>query len=284
MKTAFFRCLNCSHTVQVEIDRGRIEEPGRCPRDVCQGVGTMSLVHNRSEFADRQIIRLQETPDAVPDGQTPHTVSLCVYDELVDVAKPGDRLAVTGIFRSVPVRVNPRQRTIRSLFKTYIDVVHVKRGSTQRMGYDKSTRTGSVRVPGVGGEGMDDEEEAGLGVVASEGEGEGEETPAARSKSEEMEKKLLELSQRPDIYDLLARSLAPSIWEMDDVKKGILLQLFGGTNKNITRGGGGGGPRYRGDINVLLVGDPGTSKSQILQVCLFRQEFVLPLIIYLVCA
>ena len=52
---------------------------------------------------------------------------------------------------------------------------------------------------------------------------------------------------------------------MDDVKKGILLQLFGGTNKNITRGGGGGGPRYRGDINVLLVGDPGTSKSQILQ-------------------
>jgi len=264
MKTAFFRCLNCSHTVQVEIDRGRIEEPGRCPRDVCNGVGTMSLVHNRSEFADRQIVRLQETPDAVPDGQTPHTVSLCVYDELVDVAKPGDRLTVTGIFRSVPVRVNPRQRTIRSLFKTYIDVVHLKRGSSQRMGYDKSTRTGSARVPGVGGEGIDDEEEASLGMIT--GDAEGEEAAAARSKSEEMEKKLLELSKRPDIYDLLARSLAPSIWEMDDVKKGILLQLFGGTNKSIARGGGGGGPRYRGDINVLLVGDPGTSKSQILQV------------------
>lgn len=49
------------------------------------------------------------------------------------------------------------------------------------------------------------------------------------------------------------------------MKKGILLQLFGGTNKSISRGGGGGGPRYRGDINVLHVGDPGTSKSQILQ-------------------
>lgn len=262
MKTAFFRCLNCSHTVQVEIDRGRIEEPGRCPRDVCNGVGTMSLVHNRSEFADRQIIRLQETPDAVPDGQTPHTVSLCVYDELVDVAKPGDRLTVTGIFRSVPVRVNPRQRTIRSLFKTYLDVVHVKRSDSKRMGYDKSTRTGSVRVPGVGGEGADDEEDSGLGAAHYE-TGIARE---ARSKREEMEKKIVELSKRPDVYDVLSRSLAPSIWEMDDVKKGILLQLFGGTNKSIARGGGGGGPRYRGDINVLLVGDPGTSKSQMLQV------------------
>ena len=73
-----------------------------------------SLIHNRCEFADRQVIRLQETPDAVPDGQTPHTVSLSVYDELVDVSKPGDRLVVTGIFRSVPVRVNPRQRAVKS--------------------------------------------------------------------------------------------------------------------------------------------------------------------------
>ncbi|KAG9310580.1 hypothetical protein JVU11DRAFT_9135 [Chiua virens] len=64
MKVAFFRCLVCSHAVQVEIDRGKIEEPGRCPRDVCTSVGTMSLIHNRCEFADQQVIRLQETPDA----------------------------------------------------------------------------------------------------------------------------------------------------------------------------------------------------------------------------
>ena len=62
-----------------------------------------------------------------------------------------------------------------------------------------------------------------------------------KTRKEEMEAKLIELSRRPDIYELLARSLAPSIWEMDDVKKGILLQLFGGTNKSIARGGGGGG-------------------------------------------
>ena len=257
MKVAFFRCLTCSHTVQVEIDRGKIEEPARCPRDVCASVGTMSLVHNRCEFADRQVIRLQETPDAVPDGQTPHTVSLSVYDELVDVSKPGDRLVVTGIFRSVPVRVNPRQRTIKSLFKTFLDVVHVKLGAGGSLGFDKSTRpAGGDRLPGVGGIGDADEEEL-----------EGREAGAMGiSRKAEMEAKLQELSTRPDLYELLSRSLAPSIWQMDDVKKGILLQLFGGTNKSIARGGGGGGPRYRGDINVLLVGDPGTSKSQILQV------------------
>ncbi|KAF9467686.1 MCM2/3/5 family-domain-containing protein [Collybia nuda] len=254
MKVAFFRCLTCSHTVQVEIDRGKIEEPARCPRDVCASVGTMSLVHNRCEFADRQVIRLQETPDAVPDGQTPHTVSLSVYDELVDVAKPGDRLVVSGIFRSVPVRVNPRQRAIKSLFKTYLDVVHVKLGGGGTLGFDRSTRpAGGDHTPGVGGagDGGDEDEESGI--------------DGRLSRKAEMEEKLRNLSIRPDIYELLSRSLAPSIWELDDIKKGILLQLFGGTNKSIARGGGGGGPRYRGDINVLLVGDPGTSKSQILQ-------------------
>ncbi|KAI0299383.1 MCM-domain-containing protein [Multifurca ochricompacta] len=237
--------------MKVEIDRGKIDEPAACPRDVCASVGTMSLVHNRCEFADRQVIRLQETPDAVPDGQTPHTVSLSAYDELVDVSKPGDRLVVTGIFRSIPVRVNPRKRTIKSLFKTFLDVVHIKLGQDSRLGLDKSTRSaGGDRLPGVGG-GVGEEEH---------GEEEGQVVRKA-----EMEQKVKELSQLPDVYALLSRSLAPSVWAMDDVKKGILLQLFGGTNKSITRGGGGGGPRYRGDINVLLVGDPGTSKSQILQ-------------------
>jgi DNA replication licensing factor MCM4 len=231
----------------------------------------MSLIHNRSEFTDKQVIRLQETPDAVPDGQTPHTVSLCVYDELVDLVKPGDRVIITGIFRSIPVRVNPRQRSIKSLFKTYLDVVHVKRTNVARMGFDPSTR-GKEIAPGIGVGGEDDEDESiarPLGLDDLPEDDEMGETVPDRTQmgaSHEMEQKLLELSRHPDVYDILARSMAPSIYEMEDVKKGILLQLFGGTNKSIAKGGGGGGPRYRGDINVLMVGDPGTSKSQILQV------------------
>ena len=112
---------------------------------------------------------------------------------------------------------------------------------------DRTTRpAGSDRVPGVGGIGDGGDEDK------------DEEREGIQSRKAELEQKLRDLSQRPDIYEYTwPASLAPSIWEMEDVKKGILLQLFGGTNKSVARGGGGGGPRYRGDINVLIVGDPG---------------------------
>ena len=74
---------------------------------------------------------------------------------------------------------------------------------------------------------------------------------------EEVEK----LKKNENIYQILVDSLAPSIWENDDIKKGLLLQLFGGVNKEFSNGQG----KFRGDINVLLIGDPSTAKSQLLQ-------------------
>jgi DNA replication licensing factor MCM4 len=82
----------------------------------------------------------------------------------------------------------------------------------------------------------------------------------------ENEDELLALSQEKDLYELLARSIAPSIFGLNDVKKGVLLQLFGGAHK--FTGNKPGSPRIRGDLNILLVGDPGVSKSQLLQVSL----------------
>lgn len=196
------------------------------------------MVHNRSKFADKQVIKLQETPDNVPDGQTPHSVSLCAYDELVDVCKAGDRVEVTGIFRCNPVRINPRQRTIKSLFKTYIDVLHIQKVDKRRLGIDVSTIEQDL---------------------SEQIAGDVEET---RKVGEEEEQMIKDTAARSDVYELLSRSLAPSVYEMDDVKKGILLQLFGGTNKSFEKGGS---PKYRGDINVLLCGDPSTSKSQLLR-------------------
>jgi len=47
-----------------------------------------------TRFTDKQIVRLQETPDEIPEGGTPHTVSLLLHDKLVDTGKPGDRVEV----------------------------------------------------------------------------------------------------------------------------------------------------------------------------------------------
>jgi DNA replication licensing factor MCM4 len=52
----------------------------------------------------------------------------------------------------------------------------------------------------------------------------------------EEKKSYIDFSQRPDVYDLLVDNLAPSIWENEDVKKGILCQLFGGVSKQCQNG------------------------------------------------
>ncbi|KAJ1678150.1 MCM DNA helicase complex subunit, partial [Spiromyces aspiralis] len=141
MQVAFFRCTSCEWTVTAGIERGVITEPTKCGNPNCLMRESMELVHNRSVFTDKQICKLQETPDVIPDGQTPHTVSLVMHDELVDVAKPGDRLEVTGIYRGVPVRINPRKRTVQALYRTYIDVVHIRRSSPSRVENDPNMVT-----------------------------------------------------------------------------------------------------------------------------------------------
>lgn len=269
MKSAFFKCSVCHHAMMVDVDRGIIPEPTRCPRRECESVSTMEIVHIRSTFGDKQIIRLQETPNHVPDGQTPHSLSVVVYDELVDVCRAGDRVQMTGIFRSVPVRVNPRQRVVKSLYKTYVDVFHIQKTEKGRLGADISTLNNTNLEAQYA-----DEVHAAMGTA---GAAVNQVDPLqqrraraaldadideVRAVSLDDVQKIHDTAQRPDLYELLARSIAPSIFEHDDVKKGILLQLFGGTNKTFTKGGA---PRYRGDINVLLCGDPSTSKSQILQ-------------------
>ncbi|KAI1635287.1 MCM-domain-containing protein [Biscogniauxia mediterranea] len=78
--------------------------------------------------------------------------------------------------------------------------------------------------------------------------------------SEEEEQEFLELSRRPDLYNIMADCIAPSIYGNRDIKKAILCLLLGGSKKILPDG-----MKLRGDINVLLLGDPGTAKSQLLK-------------------
>merc|ERR1712241_601898 len=144
------------------------------------------------------------------------------HGELVDSVQPGDRVAVTGIYRAVPHRSNPKMRNLHSVYKTHIDVVHFRKTDADRL---------------HGGEGSQQFEEGTVEMLS-------------------------ELSKKKDIYERLARAVAPSIYENEDVKKGILLQLFGGNRKDFSRTGRAS---FRSELNILLCGDPGTSKSQLLQ-------------------
>jgi len=125
LQVAFFECNVCKHQVQVELDKGRITEPAQCAN--CRTQQSMIIIHNRCSFNDRQLVKCQESPGDIPQGETPHTVNLCAFDELVDKAKPGDRVQITGIYRAVPTRLKATQRSLRSVYKTYIDVIHYKK-------------------------------------------------------------------------------------------------------------------------------------------------------------
>jgi len=64
------------------------------------------------------------------------------------------------------------------------------------------------------------------------------------------------ISRKPNLLDTMAASIGASIQGHNNIKKGVLLMLVGGREKNLNNG-----THLRGDINILMVGDPGTAKS-----------------------
>lgn len=131
MREAFFKCIVCSFTTTVEIDRGRIHEPTLCSN--CNTNHCFQMVHNRSQFTDKQLIKLQEAPDDMAAGQTPHNVLLFAHNDMVDKVHPGDRVTVTGIYRALPIQESSLARNVKSIYRTHIDVVHFRKIDTKRL-------------------------------------------------------------------------------------------------------------------------------------------------------
>ena len=77
--------------------------------------------------------------------------------------------------------------------------------------------------------------------------------------SDENEERIKELAAKPDIIQLLRDSIAPSVWGYKEIKESLLLQLFGGVQKQKKDG-----QKSRGDIHIMMMGDPGVAKSVIL--------------------
>ncbi|OYT56044.1 MAG: hypothetical protein B6U68_04025 [Candidatus Aenigmarchaeota archaeon ex4484_14] len=78
--------------------------------------------------------------------------------------------------------------------------------------------------------------------------------------TEEDEKKIKELAEDPKIFEKLSSSIAPTIYGFEEIKEAIVMQMFGGVPHKMPDG-----TRVRGNIHILITGDPGTGKSQILK-------------------
>ena len=240
IKQALFKCGECGYEVEELISRGRISEPSVC--DHCRSKFSFSLVHNRSLFTDKQLVKLQETPDDMPEGETPATVTLFAFDDLVDTVTPGDRIEITGVYRAVPKRSNAKRRACSSVYGTYVDVVHFRDVKAAAQPEGAEDTEGVADQP----EGAEDAEGAAAGQPEGAEDtwrpGRGPRDPRRRFPAAKVAA-FRRLAARPDLYELLARSLAPSIWELQDVKKGVLCQLFGGVRKRFSGAGeeGAGG-------------------------------------------
>jgi len=243
MKEAHFKCSACNNRQCVPVYRAKVEHPTECQN--CRSKHSFEIIHNMCQFGDKQHVKMQEIQENVPDGDTPHHIQLCAFEEHVDYVRPGDRVEVVGIYRAQGMRINANRRVMKNIFITYVDVVSYQKVDISRFGVETEEKADDVK--------MDDD------IAQEEIENQIQEVVTFSDKEIQSFKKF---ANDPRCYEKLVDALAPSIWENDDIKKGVLCQLFGGTVRDFSQSGRG---RFRSEINVLLVGDPSTAKSQVLQ-------------------
>lgn len=231
-------CRSCGHVENLAVEGGfsgitlprtcgRPKEPGQSTGDPCP-LDPYFVVHERSQFIDQQILKLQEAPDQVPVGELPRHILISADRYLANRVVPGSRCTVMGVF----------------------SIYQQNKGS-------KKADAVAIRNPYLRAVGITtDIDHTAQGVAMF---------------TEEEVQEFEEMSRRPDLYEQFARSIAPSIYGNLDIKKAIACLLMGGSKKILPDG-----MKLRGDINVLLLGDPGTAKSQLLKFV----EKVSPIAIY----
>ncbi|KAL4080313.1 MCM2/3/5 family-domain-containing protein [Scleroderma yunnanense] len=183
-----------------------------CPN--CESKGPFPVNSEQTVYRNYQKMTLQESPGSVPPGRLPRHREVVLLWDLIDSAKPGEEIEVTGIYRNnFDASLNSKNGF--PVFSTVIEANHINKK---------------------------------------------EDLFAAFRLTEEDEKDIRALARDERIRKRIIKSIAPSIYGHEDIKTAIALSLFGGVSKDVKRK-----HRIRGDINVLLLGDPGTAKSQFLK-------------------
>lgn len=218
LQMAYYRCLSC-RTAQgpfrVEGTSQNAADayiPEECPN--CDSASRFKLDSGMSTYRNFQRVNLQETPGSVPPGRVPRTKEVLLVNDLIDIARPGEEIEVTGIYE----HSYDAGMTLKSgfpVFSTFLVANHVRKR---------------------------------------------EDASSASNLSEADIRQILALSKDPRIGDRIVQSIAPSIFGHETCKMALAMSLFGGVPKDINDK-----HRIRGDVNVLLLGDPGTAKSQLLK-------------------
>jgi replicative DNA helicase Mcm len=224
-KKIAYACLNCNTLNEAQLKGLALKKPMRCTQ--CSEK-ELEMDPEHSYFTDFQLVRIQELPEDLPAGQLPHYVEVTVMDDLVDRCRPGDRVLLTGIVR-IEQEQSLQVRT--SLFR-----LRMEGNNIEFLGGilgNKDERT------------VDSKDERTVDRIVI---------------SREDEKRILALASMPDNYDKLIASFAPHIYGHEVIKESILLLIVGSVTKKLADGS-----NRRGDINIFLVGDPGTAKSEMLK-------------------
>jgi DNA replication licensing factor MCM5 len=221
------QCRNCGNVEHIAVNSGfsgitlpRVcnrpkgpEDGGeKCPLD------PFFVVHEKSQFIDQQVLKLQEAPDDVPVGELPRHILVSADRYLANRVVPGSRCTVMGVFSIYNSQKNSKNSGAVAIRNPYLRAVGIQTDISHQQG------------------------------------------GATMQFTEEEEQEFLEMSRRPDLYEVFSSCIAPSIFGNADIKKAITCLLMGGSKKILPDG-----MRLRGDINVLLLGDPGTAKSQLLK-------------------
>jgi len=222
-KEVTYKCLDKHISKFTLLDGMSLNASVKCQTPNCKHT-SLAIIPEASRFIDFQILRLQELPEDLPPGQLPHYVNVSIKQDLVDYARPGDRIVLTGIVRIEQERISGVSKSESALYRLRMD---------------------GNNVEFIGGKGL---------------------KSSRRTEREEIspdeEKLVKSLAKNPDIYDRLIASFAPHIKGHALFKEAILLLIVGSTQRVLTDG-----TKIRGDINVFLVGDPGTAKSEMLKFC-----------------
>jgi replicative DNA helicase Mcm len=222
-KELVFVCPDEHQTKVIQLKGMDVKNPIVCDNPSCKH-RDFELKPEASKFIDFQILRLQELPEDLPPGQLPHYIDVTIRQDLVDNARPGDRIILSGIVRVEQESVAGIPRGHSGLYR-----LRIEGNNIEFLGGRGSKTSRKIQREEV---------------------------------SPEDEKMIKTLSQSPDVYQRLIDSFAPHIQGQSLIKEAILLLIVGSTQRLL-----GDGSKIRGDINVFLVGDPGTAKSEMLKFC-----------------